>query len=71
MPTMDDIHNRLRELILKAVKHNNNNDGWDIKKSFDEQRDLIEDYEAAVILEAIKPEIDKYIEAYLDAGASE
>jgi hypothetical protein len=71
MPTMDDIHNHLRELILKAVKHNNDNDGWDIRKSFDEQRDLIEDYEAAVILEAIKPEINKYIEAYLDAGASE
>jgi hypothetical protein len=66
MPTMDDIYNHLRELILKAVKHNNDNDGWDIRKSFDEQRDLIEDYEAAVILEAIKPEIDKYIEAYLE-----
>lgn len=46
----------LRKIIAEAVKANNDYDGWDIRESFDDQREEIEARETEVILEAIWPD---------------
>lgn len=60
---------KLLELLIEQAVHTNNDfDGWDVRQSFDEQREAIEQHDTQTILDAILPDVARMIQVAFEDG---